>query len=236
MENAPLQPMPITPEAPQHSNFLKTFFLIIALILFGVLLGVLAARFVPMSTFSNLFPSLFPTVTPTITPAPTLEVTVTPSTTPPEIIISEPATLSAVKSPLKIIGTAPKGWTFEGILSIIIEDSQHQKIAGGSILTKEIAGSNNLVSFETSLPFSTKVTSGFLTIKNDNPSGLPENDKSFSLPITFGTTASTIKYSCPSGGWIDCMPILDEAKKISCSAEAMTWYKTNCPNFKGAAL
>jgi hypothetical protein len=48
--------------------------------------------------------------------------------------------------------------------------------------------------------------------------------------------SSTDKYVCPPNGWVDCMPILDEAKTIACSAEAMTWYKENCPNFLGAAL
>jgi hypothetical protein len=74
--SSPLQQATV-PSSSKSSGFLKTFFIIIALILFGVLLGVLATRFVPMSTFSNLFPSLFPTVTPTITPAPTLEITPT---------------------------------------------------------------------------------------------------------------------------------------------------------------
>ncbi|HSV94825.1 MAG TPA: hypothetical protein VLH94_02550 [Spirochaetia bacterium] len=43
-------------------------------------------------------------------------------------------------------------------------------------------------------------------------------------------------YTCPSNGWVDCMPVLDEAKKIACSTEAMAWYKANCPEFQGAAL
>lgn len=43
-------------------------------------------------------------------------------------------------------------------------------------------------------------------------------------------------YACPSNGWVDCMPILDETKKKACSPEAMSWYETNCPNFQGGAL
>ncbi len=44
------------------------------------------------------------------------------------------------------------------------------------------------------------------------------------------------KYTCPTTGWVDCMPVLDAAKTIACSPEAMNWYKTNCPDFLGAAL
>lgn len=44
------------------------------------------------------------------------------------------------------------------------------------------------------------------------------------------------KYTCPESGWVGCMPILSEEGKRACSKEAMNWYKTNCPNFKGAAM
>ncbi|MCX6791437.1 MAG: hypothetical protein NT149_00140 [Candidatus Gottesmanbacteria bacterium] len=44
----------------------------------------------------------------------------------------------------------------------------------------------------------------------------------------------TKSYTCPPTGWVDCMPGPDA--KPECSAEAMTWYKANCPNFKGGAL
>jgi septal ring-binding cell division protein DamX len=49
-------------------------------------------------------------------------------------------------------------------------------------------------------------------------------------------TSSATLYSCPATGYVDCMPILDEAKQKACAPEAMTWYKANCPDFKGAAL
>lgn len=41
-------------------------------------------------------------------------------------------------------------------------------------------------------------------------------------------------FTCPANGWVDCMP--GPIAKPECSAEAMTWYKTNCPDFKGGAL
>lgn len=45
---------------------------------------------------------------------------------------------------------------------------------------------------------------------------------------------STTTYLCPANGWVGCMP--GQEAKPECSTEAMSWYKTNCPNFKGAAL
>jgi hypothetical protein len=48
------------------------------------------------------------------------------------------------------------------------------------------------------------------------------------------TGSASKKYTCPQSGWVDCMPGPD--KRPECSAEAMSWYKTNCPNFQGGAL
>jgi len=56
--------------------------------------------------------------------------------------------------------------------------------------------------------------------------------KFFGQPIV--TPAAS--YTCPPSGYVDCMPILTPEKQAACSKEAMTWYKSNCPDFKGGAL
>jgi hypothetical protein len=43
------------------------------------------------------------------------------------------------------------------------------------------------------------------------------------------------KYTCPKGGWVNCMPILTEEAKKGCSPQALEWYKKNCPDFEGIA-
>lgn len=43
-------------------------------------------------------------------------------------------------------------------------------------------------------------------------------------------------YTCPPSGYVDCMPGPDRIKDTQCSAAAMRWYQTNCPDFQGAAL
>ncbi len=58
-------------------------------------------------------------------------------------------------------------------------------------------------------------------------------------PDAMGTCITNIPnadYTCPTSGYVDCMPSMDAAKKKTCSQEAMTWYEANCPNFKGGAL
>ena len=46
---------------------------------------------------------------------------------------------------------------------------------------------------------------------------------------------STNGYTCPANGYVDCMPIFTPEKQAACSAEAMAWYKANCPDFNGGA-
>ena len=48
-------------------------------------------------------------------------------------------------------------------------------------------------------------------------------------------TTPTNGYICPPSGYVNCMPILNDAGKKGCSTEAIAWYKTHCPNFKGIA-
>ena len=52
-----------------------------------------------------------------------------------EITIIKPSSGSTIQSPVTITGTAPKGWTFEAMITIVIEDSNHKKIAGGGVST-----------------------------------------------------------------------------------------------------
>lgn len=43
-------------------------------------------------------------------------------------------------------------------------------------------------------------------------------------------------FTCPNTAWVDCMPSPDQPQKIECTEEFLTWAKTNCPGFEGAAL
>lgn len=55
-------------------------------------------------------------------------------------------------------------------------------------------------------------------------------------PLTTPGTSAKTGYTCPSNGWIDCMPQPNEGIRYECTPEAMNWYKSNCPNFKGGAM
>jgi hypothetical protein len=43
----------------------------------------------------------------------------------------------------------------------------------------------DLVKFESEITFTTTEKTGYIVIKKDNPSGLPENDASLKVPVKF---------------------------------------------------
>lgn len=60
------------------------------------------------------------------------------------------------------------------------------------------------------------------------------NELSDQILSTFRFIEPSTTYTCPPGGWVDCMPGPDA--KPECSPAAMSWYQANCPDFKGGAL
>jgi hypothetical protein len=95
--------------------------------------------------------------------------------------------VSPTKGPLVIKGTVESGWMFEGVMPVKLLDASRQEIASGSA-TETVPGSwqsGKPVEFSVSLTFTTDSSSGFLIFENDNPSGLPQNAKSFELPVKF---------------------------------------------------
>lgn len=47
--------------------------------------------------------------------------------------------------------------------------------------------------------------------------------------------AQKFQFKCPQSEWVDCMPSPGQQKQ-NCSLDYLDWAKSNCPNFKGAAL
>lgn len=91
-----------------------------------------------------------------------------------------------VASPLKITGQTRGSWFFEASFPVSIRD------ASGKILDEKPAQATaewmttNFVPFEVTLSFVKPTTpTGWLVFKKDNPSGLPEHDAEYHLPIKF---------------------------------------------------
>jgi hypothetical protein len=103
----------------------------------------------------------------------------------PHISIPQPNT--KVTNPLSVKGTAPSNWFFEGQIHLKVVDENKNIIAGaaGTEVTPGSWMEDKPVEFMGTITFTTSAKKGFLIIENDNPSGLPENQKSYEIPVTF---------------------------------------------------
>lgn len=104
------------------------------------------------------------------------------------IRIINPSAYQIVKSPLTVLGEARGTWFFEGDFPIKLLDENNKLIkmaiakanppAGGEWMTEDF------VSFIARIDFDVKETiHGTIVFQKDNPSGLPEHDFEFSMPI-----------------------------------------------------
>jgi len=102
------------------------------------------------------------------------------------ILISLPKRNERIKSPLKIEGEARGFWFFEAQFSVELYDANDDFLGRAILTAKEDWMTENFVSFEGELEFAQSATSlGTLRFLSDNPSGLPENQKIFEVPIQF---------------------------------------------------
>jgi len=169
-------------------QFLSKYLPIISAgLIFAVI--VLLLNYSKQGTLSGLSPSPLASGTPAVTPVPASSAKLAPSPTPSAIepTISSPAVNAKVTSPLTIIGTVPAGWMFEGSFPLKLVDKQRNVIVQG-IAQEKVPGSwtsGQPVAFVAALEFTTNEKSGFLVLDKDNPSGLPENDDSFQIPLRF---------------------------------------------------
>ena len=102
-----------------------------------------------------------------------------------DIVITSPLENSVITSPITITGQIPNTWVFEASFPIAILDSQKNEITRVGVQTQGDWMTDQILDFSVTVPFTTADSTGFILIQNDNPSGLPENSKSFLLPIRF---------------------------------------------------
>ena len=101
--------------------------------------------------------------------------------------IYRPSSNSKVNSPLYVTGRVPAGWMFEGIVQVKLLDAGRNIIAQspGKEAHPGTWMDTEPDEFKSTLTFTTSAKSGFLVVSADNPSGLPENDKSYEIPVKF---------------------------------------------------
>ncbi|MFA5163430.1 MAG: Gmad2 immunoglobulin-like domain-containing protein [Patescibacteria group bacterium] len=99
--------------------------------------------------------------------------------------IVKPQASELILSPYEVSGLAPGSWFFEASLPVKLLDNQGQEIVSVPARALSDWMTSDLVPFTANLNFSTQATSGYMVIKKDNPSGLPENDDELRIPIFF---------------------------------------------------
>lgn len=101
------------------------------------------------------------------------------------IEVSTPAANSIVTSPLTIEGKATGNWFFEASLPILLVNEDGEIIQESYGTAKGEWMTPNFVPFSAELSFETTASKGYLLVRKDNPSGLPENDAEFRIPVRF---------------------------------------------------
>ena len=103
------------------------------------------------------------------------------------IEIISPKANKEVFSPIKITGVVNRnGWGgFEGQVGTVkLLDSTGKQLGQTAILSATTSWMQSQISFEANLNFiSTEAQNGTLVFYNENPSGLPDKDKTFILPV-----------------------------------------------------
>lgn len=106
----------------------------------------------------------------------------------PEVVLDAPQFGDLVASPMLISGKARGNWFFEGNIPVTLKDENGKVLVQKGVMVSP--GTNWMT--EGFVPFSTTLTfdpgdseMGVLIIEKDNPSGLPENDASYAVPVRF---------------------------------------------------
>lgn len=102
--------------------------------------------------------------------------------------IKKPLPNNVISSPLLVEGEARGNWFFEASFPIKLKDANGQDVPLDPpyVMTANNWMTTDYVPFSTSHTFVKPATpTGFLIFVKDNPSGEPQNDDSFQIPITF---------------------------------------------------
>jgi hypothetical protein len=104
----------------------------------------------------------------------------------PDVVVDTPVWGAVVTSPLRVSGKARGNWYFEANIPVTLEDQNGKVLAQKGFQAQGEWMTTDYVPFSDTLTFTTPDTEfGRLIISKDNPSGLPEHDASFAVPVKF---------------------------------------------------
>lgn len=110
------------------------------------------------------------------------------------IRVSSPLPNQLVSSPLVIRGEARGGWYFEASFPVELVDGNGKRLAIAPAQAQGEWMTRDYVPFSLTLTFQNSTTStGTLILRNDNPSGLPENQEELRIPVRFSTSERSVE-------------------------------------------
>ena len=102
------------------------------------------------------------------------------------IHVTWPQPNEKTQSPLNIGGLARGFWFFEASFPVELIDSDGNLLGSAAAQAQSDWMTENFVPFKAIIEFENpKTAEGLLVFKKDNPTGLPENDQQYSIPIKF---------------------------------------------------
>ncbi len=102
------------------------------------------------------------------------------------IRVTRPEADSLVTSPLVVEGDARGQWFFEASFPVILTDDKGSELAHTPAQDLDDWMTNDFVPFRAQLEFaSSSSPTGFLVLKKDNPSGMPEKEDQIKIPVRF---------------------------------------------------
>lgn len=110
-----------------------------------------------------------------------------------EVQLEAPKPQEEISSPLTVKGEAQGSWFFEGSFPVLLTDWDGKIIAESQVEAEKDWTTEEFVPFSGSLEFESPskeedpefMERGTLILQKANPSGLPENDDAFEIPIRF---------------------------------------------------
>jgi len=117
-----------------------------------------------------------------------------------EIKVIRPSSGQEISSPLAVEGEARGSWFFEAQFPITITDEQGNILGSAAAIAQSDWMTEDFVPFNAEIAFFAQtIRNGFLVLTNDNPSGLPENQKQIKIPVVFAPGPVSVKVFFNSG-------------------------------------
>jgi Immunoglobulin-like domain of bacterial spore germination len=105
---------------------------------------------------------------------------------PEPVVVLEPLPDTLIASPLTVTGQAVGSWYFEASFPVRLLDGNGEELAVQPAQAQGDWMTTSYVPFAVTLEFEKPSTdTGILVLEKDNPSGLPENDASIKIPVSF---------------------------------------------------